>query len=65
MEEKIISSGFYWHGYSNDIIDFLNNCGVCHSENVGKKLLNNPKIIISYGPNKIYINVIYGIYLKT
>ena len=54
MEEKIISSGFYWHGYSNDIIDFLNNYGVCHSENVGKKLPNNPKIIISYGHNKRY-----------
>ena len=26
MEEKIIEAGFYWHGYSNDIIEFINNC---------------------------------------
>ena len=54
MEEKIIQLDFYWHGYSNDVIDFINNCGVCHSVIVGKKLPNNPKIIISYGPNKRY-----------
>ena len=54
MEEKIIQLGFYWYGYSNDVIDFINNCGVCHSVIVGKKLPNNPKIIISYGPNKRY-----------
>ena len=54
MEEKIMQLGFYWHGYLNDVIDFINKCGVSHSENVGKKLPNNPKIIITYGPNKRY-----------
>ena len=54
MEEKIIEAGFYWHGYSNDIIEFINNCGICHSELKAKKIENNPKIIITYGPNKRY-----------
>ena len=54
MEGKIIEAGFYWQGYSNDIIEFINNCGICHSELRAKKIENNPKIIISYGPNKRY-----------
>ena len=54
MDEKIIEMGFYWFGYSSDILELIRNCGVCHSENVGIKLPNNPKIIISYGPNKRY-----------
>ena len=54
MEGIIIEAGFYWHGYSNDIIEFINNCGICHSELRAKKIENNPKIIISYGPNKRY-----------
>ena len=41
MEEKIIEAGFYWHGYSNDIIEFINNCGICHSELKAKKPMNN------------------------
>ena len=52
MEGRIIEASFYWHGYSNDIIKFINNCGICHSELRTKKIENNPKIIISYGPNK-------------
>ena len=51
MDAKIIEMGFYWYGYSSDIMDMIRNCGVCHSENVGIKLPNIPKIIISYGPN--------------
>ena len=42
------------HSYSNDIIEFINICGICHSEIRAKKIENNPKIIISYGPNIRY-----------
>ena len=54
MEEKIIEAGFYCYGYSNDIIEFINNCVICHSELKAKKIENSPKIIITYGPNKRY-----------
>ena len=54
MKEKIIEAGFYWHDYSNDIIEFINNCCIFHSEIRAKKIENNPKIIIIYGPNKRY-----------
>ena len=38
--------GFYWYGYSNDIINFIDNCGIWHSEKYGKKIPLNQKIII-------------------
>ena len=54
MEAKVIGMGFYWYGYSNDIIKFIDKCGVCHSERYGQKVLQNPKIILTYGPHKRY-----------
>ena len=54
METKVIEMGFYWYGYSNDIINFIDNCGVCHAEKYGKKIPLNPKIIITYGPHIRY-----------
>ena len=45
MEAKVIGMGFYWYGYSNDIIKLIDKCGVCHSERYGQKVLQNPKII--------------------
>ena len=48
MEGKIIQLGFYWHGYSNDFIDFIYKCSIYHSIIVWKKLLNKTKIIINY-----------------
>ena len=54
MEAKVIGMGFYWYEYSNDIINFIEKCGVCHSERYRKKVPQNPKIILTYGPHKRY-----------
>ena len=62
MDEKIISMGYYWYGYSSDIMETIKKCGICHSEKEGFRILNQPKIIISYGPIKD-INATYGICL--
>ena len=54
MDEKIIRMGYYWYGYSTDIMETIKNCGICHSENAGIRIPNKPKIIISYGPHQRY-----------
>ena len=54
MNLTIIEMGFYWYGYSNDITQFIKQCGFCHSENVIEKVPNIPKIILSKGPHKRY-----------
>ena len=46
--------GYYWYGYSTDIIELINKCGICQSEKAEKKLPSNTKIIITYGPHKRY-----------
>ena len=37
METKVIEMGFYWYGYSNDIINFIDNCGICQAETYDTK----------------------------
>ena len=54
MNLTIIEMGFYLYGYSNDITQFIKQCGFCHSENVIEKVPNIPKIILSKGPHKRY-----------
>ena len=54
MDLKILEMGFYWYGYSNDITQFIKECGVCHSENVIEKVPIIPKIILSKGPHIRY-----------
>ena len=54
MDQRVIEMGYYWHGYSTDIENLIKSCGICHTENKAIKIPNNPKIIITYGPNKRY-----------
>ena len=54
MDEKIIEMGFYWYGFSTDIINFIKNCGICHADLAGKQLKPNPQIMLTYGSHKRY-----------
>ena len=37
MDEKIIEMGYYWYGYSTDITELINKCGICHNEKAEKQ----------------------------
>ena len=41
-------------GVDIDIENIIKSCEICHSENAIKKIPDNPKIIITYCPNKHY-----------
>ena len=54
MRKKVIEAGYFWAGYTNDIENFIKNCGYCHSENHIEKIQKKPKIIMTYGPHIRY-----------
>ena len=51
---NLLEMGYYWYGYSTDIINFIDECGLCHSEKITVKLPNVNKIILTKGPYKRY-----------
>ena len=54
MDLNLLEMGYYWFGYSKDITNFIDECGLCHSEKIKLKLPNVPKIILTKGPHKRY-----------
>ena len=54
MSREVISMGFYWNGYTNDINNTIKECGICYCKNNAKMIPVNPKIILTYGPKVRY-----------
>ena len=52
--KKVIQAGYFWVGYTNDVENFIKNCGYCYSENHIQKNKKKPKIITTYGPHIRY-----------
>jgi hypothetical protein len=54
MKELIIENGYYWEGYSQDIINFMKSCPICHPQRIHKKINMPIKQIIDEGPHYRY-----------
>ena len=54
MDLNLLKMGYYWYGYSTDITNFIDECGLCLSEKIKVKLYNISKIILTKGPQKRY-----------
>ena len=54
MKELIIYNGYYWEGYSKDIINYIKLCLVCCPKKIHKKIKMPIKQIIDEGPNYRY-----------
>lgn len=54
MQDLIIESGYYWEGFSTDVIKYIKSCPVCCPQKKQKKINMPIKQIIDEGPHYRY-----------